>query len=122
MWPTMAVRIRRARLGASLTQAQLARRTGVNRSAVAQWERAEGATTPSVANLASIAVITQVAFEWLATGRGTRPVQALEGGPALPLAYATDAYEAHCLDSLRRLTKSSRRLVCELLEELAGKR
>ena len=67
MWATMAIRIRRARLGASLTQAQLARHTGVNRSAVAQWERAEGATTPSVANLANIAVATKVAFEWLAT-------------------------------------------------------
>lgn len=121
MWATMAIRIRRARLGASLTQAQLARHTGVNRSAVAQWERAEGATTPSVANLANIAVATKVAFEWLATGRGTNPVHSLEA-PATSMAYATDEFEAHCLDSLRRLPKSSRKLICELLEELASKR
>lgn len=121
MWATMAIRIRRARLGASLTQAQLARHAGVNRSAVAQWERAEGATTPSVANLANIAVATKVAFEWLATGRGTRPAHDLET-PAVSTSFAMDEFEAHCLDSLRRLTRTSRRLVCELLEELASKR
>lgn len=120
MWATMAVRIRRARLGASLTQAQLARHAGVNRSAVAQWERAEGGTTPSVANLANIAVATKVAFEWLATGRGAHPSPTVEA-PAGTIAYAVDEFEAHCLDSLRRLTRKGRRLACELLEELAGK-
>jgi transcriptional regulator with XRE-family HTH domain len=117
----MAIRIRRARLGASMTQSDLARHAGVNRSAVAQWERTEGGTTPSVANLANIAVATQVAFEWLATGRGTHPAHAPEV-PAVAIAYATDEFEAHCLDSLRRLTKHSRRLVCELLEEMTDKR
>lgn len=119
MWTSMAIRIRRARLGASMTQSELARHAGVNRSAVAQWERTEGGTTPSVANLANIAVATKVAFEWLATGRGTHRSQA----PAVPaVAYAADEFEAHCLDSLRRLTRHSQRLVCELLEEMTGKR
>jgi transcriptional regulator with XRE-family HTH domain len=121
MWASMAIRIRRARLGAAMTQSDLARLTGVNRSAVAQWERTEGGTTPSVANLASIAVATRVAFEWLATGRGTNPAHALEV-PTGAVAYAMDEFEAHCLDSLRRLTKSSQRLVCELLEEMSGHR
>ena len=62
-------RIRRARLSAGLSQAALAKETGVRRSAVTQWEK-EGGTSPSVANLARIAVVTQVHFEWLATGRG----------------------------------------------------
>lgn len=121
MWASMAIRIRRARLGASMTQSDLARHAGVNRSAVAQWERTEGGTTPSVANLANIAVATKVAFEWLATGRGTSPAHALEV-PTVAIAYAMNEFEAHCLDSLRRLTKHSQRLVCELLEDMSGNR
>jgi transcriptional regulator with XRE-family HTH domain len=121
MSASMAIRIRRARLGASMTQSQLARHAGVNRSAVAQWERAEGGTTPSVANLANIAVATRVAFEWLATGRGAHPAHGLEA-PTAVIAYAMDEFEAHCLDSLRRLTKHSQRLVCELLDDMSARR
>lgn len=120
MWASMAIRIRRARLGASLTQSQLARHTGVNRSAVAQWERTEGGTTPSVSNLANIAVATRVAFEWLATGRGTNVTEVPDKTSAV--TYAMDEFEAHCLDCLRRLTRQSRRLICELLEDMAGRR
>ena len=62
-------RIRKARNLATLSQAELARRIGVKRSAVTQWEHPNG-TTPSVEHLIQIAMETGTQFEWLATGRG----------------------------------------------------
>lgn len=90
MLSSMAVRIRRSRSRslASMTQGELAHAVGVNRSAVAQWEREHGGTHPSVAHLAAIALATKVTFEWLATGRGQAHCAA---GIAVP-AVATDLH------------------------------
>ena len=52
-----------------MSRAELARKVGVGTSAAVQWEQVKG-TSPSVANLVTIAQVTDVAFEWLATGRG----------------------------------------------------
>lgn len=65
----MAARIRIARLRAEMTQSQLAERIGVTRSAVSNWE-ISSRPKPNVANLASIAIETNVSFEWIAFGRG----------------------------------------------------
>lgn len=62
-------RIRKARRLAAMTQAELAARLGVSRSAVANWESATG-IWPASARLLAIAVRTGVSYEWLATGRG----------------------------------------------------
>jgi transcriptional regulator with XRE-family HTH domain len=107
---SMAIRIRQARKWASLTQSQLAGTVGVNRSAVAQWERDRDGTTPSVANLASIAVATGIAFEWLATGRGNAR------GSAEPVAspaaiVVADEVEARCIEALRRLSPRRKELI-----------
>jgi transcriptional regulator with XRE-family HTH domain len=116
---SMSTRIRRARFAAKLSQAQLAAKTGVKRSAVAQWERA-GCTTPSVEHLAQIAISTGVHFEWLATGRGpTRP-----GGEDFDFAvdvhdFAQDEIETQVLGHLRRLNLQKRQLACKILELLA---
>ena len=56
----------RKRMGPS--QAQLASALGVSRGACGQWE--QGVSTPSVAHLIELAKVTEVSFEWLATGRG----------------------------------------------------
>lgn len=56
----------RKRLG--LSQAQLASILGVSRGACGQWE--QGVSTPSVSHMAELARVTEVSFEWLATGRG----------------------------------------------------
>jgi len=56
----------RKRLG--LSQAQLASMLGVSRGACGQWE--QGVSTPCVAHMAELARVTEVSFEWLATGRG----------------------------------------------------
>lgn len=73
---SLSARIRRARALAAISQAELAKRVGVQRSAVTQWECTAG-TTPSVGHLIQIACETAVCFEWLATGRG--PSRAQEG-------------------------------------------
>ena len=46
----MPSRIRKARQASRLTQAELAGRIGVKRSAVTQWEQVDG-TTPSIRHL-----------------------------------------------------------------------
>lgn len=116
----MCDRIRRARLTAGLSQSQLALETGVRRSAVTQWER-EGGTFPSVQHLARVAIVTQVYFEWLATGRGPgRP----EEGNDLPLAASPAAEAARCaqeteiLSLLRRMPARKRQVARAIIEML----
>jgi transcriptional regulator with XRE-family HTH domain len=84
----LARRIHQARRSAALTQAQLADQVGVNRSAVAQWERTDG-PRPTSGNLAKIAVSLKVNFDWLATGRGKSRVVShhAEETPALELRF-----------------------------------
>jgi transcriptional regulator with XRE-family HTH domain len=60
-------RIATAREKAGFSQDRLASMIGVSRSACSQWER--GHATPSVDNIAKLAQIFGVGFEWLATGR-----------------------------------------------------
>lgn len=71
----MAARIRIARLRAEMTQEQLAKRIGVTRSAVANWEISTR-PNPNIANLVSIAIETNVSFEWIAIGRGAIELKA----------------------------------------------
>lgn len=116
----MSSRIRRARAAAKFSQAQLAALTGVKRSAVAQWERAD-CTSPSVEHLAQIAVSTGVRFEWLATGRGP----ALPDGQEFDFAanihdFAQDETESRILGYVRRMSDRKRQLACMILEALAS--
>ena len=60
---TLAMRIRRARARAGMTQIVFARALGVTRSAVVQWEHAQ--TTPTLENLRKIADLTSVDTQWL---------------------------------------------------------
>lgn len=116
----MSIRIRRARTQASLTQSELSKRLGIQRSAVTQWEREFG-TSPSVEHLSMIACETNVCFEWLATGRGPCRMD----GEAIVEAvisqdYARDELEGHVLSSLRRVTGRRREVVAKVVELLAS--
>src|SRR5687768_12608161 len=93
-------RIQQARVSAGFSRAELARRVGVGPSAAVQWENSTG-TAPTLENLARIAIATGVAFEWLATGRGSARV-----------ANADDRSEEHTSELQSRL-----HLVCRLLLE-----
>ncbi|WP_306175497.1 MULTISPECIES: helix-turn-helix transcriptional regulator [unclassified Stenotrophomonas] len=116
----MCDRIRRARLTAGLSQTQLALETGVRRSAVAQWER-EGGTSPSVQHLSRVAIVTQVHFEWLATGRGPgRPDDGAElplPEPA-PVEAARTVQETEILSLLRRMPARKRQVARAIMEML----
>jgi len=116
----MCDRIRRARLTAGLSQTQLALETGVRRSAVAQWER-EGGTFPSVQHLSRIAIVTQVHFEWLATGRGPgRPDDGVELPlpEPVPAEAARTVQETEILSLLRRMPARKRQVARAIMEML----
>lgn len=101
--PALPERIRRARALSKTSQLALAQAVGVQRSAVAQWERKDG-SSPSMHHLIAIATVTGVSLEWLGTGRGlVRPEEdewtlAVQSGD-----YAQDDLEEECLTSLRKL-------------------
>jgi len=65
---SIAERIFFSRKQQRLTQEELAKLVGVTKSACGQWER--GITSLIVENIAKLAVVLDVYFEWLATGRG----------------------------------------------------
>ena len=68
----MHMRIRIARTNVGLSQAELASRLGIQRSAVANWESPTGAL-PATGHLIRLAEITNATMDWLATGRGAPP-------------------------------------------------
>nr|WP_281290798.1 helix-turn-helix transcriptional regulator [Stenotrophomonas cyclobalanopsidis] len=115
----MCDRIRRARLTAGLSQTQLALHCAVRRSAVAQWER-EGGTVPSVQHLSKLAIVTQVHFEWLATGRGPgRPADAELAPPECAVVEpARSPQENAILSLLRRLPPRKRQVAHAIIEML----
>jgi len=114
----MSCRIRRARVTTALTQSELARRLGVQRSAVTQWERT-GGTSPNVSHLARIACETGVTFEWLATGRGAARPEAGEFDLALVADdYARDELESRVLAAMRRASGRKRETAVRVIELL----
>lgn len=115
----LSLRIRKARSGCALSQAELARRIGVKRSAVTQWEHPAG-TTPSVDHLIQVAMHTAVTFEWLATGRGAREPGDTEAAQAVMIEdYARDEHESLALAHLRLLSPTKRRIAMDILGVLA---
>ena len=115
----LPIRIRKARLSARLTQAELARRVGVKRSAVTQWEHPLG-TTPSMHHLIQIAIETGTCIEWLATARGPcKP----EDAAASAVSIGSDArnpQEDEALLRFRRLPAHKRRIALQILQVLSG--
>lgn len=116
-------RIRQARRSAMLSQTALAEKVGVNRSAVAQWER-PGGSRPTAGNLSKIAIATNIQFEWLATGRGrmtaSRDGEDGEDTPAPLLKfYARDEIEERALFALRKLEHRVSIAIVEMAERIS---
>ncbi|MBS0174304.1 MAG: helix-turn-helix transcriptional regulator [Nitrospira sp.] len=112
-------RILRARAHAKQSQAQLARRIGVSRGAISQWESARG-SSPSSANLALFARFCDVSFEWLATGRGPMLRDGVES-PAEAAHMQEFVYndaELRLLTNFRRLSRSKQSAVTNLVTNL----
>ncbi|GAB3378511.1 helix-turn-helix domain-containing protein [Lysobacter fragariae] len=114
----LSLRIRKARTQASVSQGELARRVGVKRSAVTQWESPSG-TTPSVEHLIHVAMQTGVNFEWLATGRGANRSEATQEAAVMVDDYAMDAHESKALAFLRNLPEGRKRIALQILEVLS---
>ena len=116
----LASRIRQARRRAAMSQADLGAATGVNRSAVAQWER-KGGSRPTSDNLSRIAVATEAQFEWLATGRGRMALVEDEDDAATALVlkfHAHDEVEERILQALRKLEYWQSIVIAEMVEAL----
>lgn len=116
----LASRIRQCRKDAKLSQATLAEKLGVDRSAVAQWER-DTAVSPTVGHLAQIALSTGVAFEWLATGRGPKIIGGEgEQPPAFVMDYvAQSETEERLLIAFRTIPALAQIPVLEQVEALS---
>lgn len=108
----IGARIKTAREMQGFSLSELARRVGVRPASCSHWESCR--SDPSMDNLARLAVILNVDFEWLATGRGgMRPGVAQD----LP-SYAVDAAppdQRELLDLYLRLKPQRQRALLELL-------
>lgn len=111
-------RMRAARKHAQLSQEALARQVGVTRAAVANWEITTR-PNPCATHLESVAKLTEVSFEWLATGRGEMLLRAPER-TVLPFGEMTrNAAERRLLLNFRKLSLESRSAVLYLVDPAA---
>jgi transcriptional regulator with XRE-family HTH domain len=109
-----------------MTQADLARRVGVHRSAVAQWE-SPGGSHPTTENCARIALSTAVSLEWLTTGRGrmlyVSDIVPGDETPALLLDHGAQCEtEVRALMAMRKLDFRSLLAVVDMIEALGQTR
>lgn len=119
MMTNMANRIRRARALARVSQSQLAAQVGVTRSAVAQWE-SKANVRPSMDHLSSVAIVTGVQFEWLATGRGSIKPEGDQAHARTDFKeFAQSDTETRLLALLRRLSAKRQEMVCDIIEMMA---
>ncbi len=117
-------RIRLARRHAGLSQLQLASIIGVQRSAVSHWESSL-AKNPSVEHLRQVAVVTQVQFEWLVTGRGAMALSndvRLDSVPTAEALLVDEPIELRLLYAFRDVSPQSRVSLVDIIEQLASQR
>ncbi|WP_162457164.1 helix-turn-helix transcriptional regulator [Pseudoxanthomonas kalamensis] len=117
-------RIRLARRTAGMSQQQLAREIGVQRSAVSHWESAQGGN-PSLSHLREVAVVTHTQFEWLATGRGSMSLPretALDSVAAAQALLVEDPLEFRLVSAFRDAPLQARMALLEVMETLARQR
>ncbi len=114
-------RIRLARRRGGMSQTQLAAVVRVARSAVAQWEKANG-PRPTNEHMAQIAICCNVCYEWLTTGRGAIVADMDDpGAMALDIElhlYARNDLEKRLLKSFRELEYPGNQGLVELVETL----
>lgn len=124
--PSLTNRIRQARRLARLSQSELSSYVHVARSAVAQWERRDG-VTPTVRHLIDIAIATNTAIEWLATGRGPihahYPNMITEDRTVVNLEHhAQNTLEQRTLAAVRALPVREAQAIVEMMEVIAAQR
>jgi transcriptional regulator with XRE-family HTH domain len=106
-------RIKKAREATGMSQAEMGRRLGVTRSGVSQWENER--TAPTTRNISAIAVLLDVSWEWLTTGReGVEDAPGARGGYREGLRLNAD--ERELIERYRRANPERRRLSVEMLK------
>jgi len=81
---------------------------GVTRSAVANWEGADN-ILPASTRLAKLAKLTDVNYEWLATGRGAIGYVGINSEtPATDGDEVHDEFERRLLGAFRRMRPAAR--------------
>lgn len=115
----LSTRIRIARHRAALSQQALATALGVSRSSISNWE-SDSSFQPTLAGLQKLAVVTGVAFEWLATGRGPVLYQdsPLPPGSGVDGGSAADPLEIDLVLAFRQLPKTDQRRVIRTIAVL----
>jgi transcriptional regulator with XRE-family HTH domain len=113
----LALRIRKARRIAVLSQQELARRLEVTRSAVSNWE-ADAGVSPATDRLVELARVLHVSFEWLATGRGEMRLGGpfVEAGVREAGAVVDCPHELNLLQAYRRAPARVKALLHEMAE------
>ncbi|MEK7323087.1 MAG: helix-turn-helix domain-containing protein [Pseudomonadota bacterium] len=114
-------RIKLAREAVVMTKSELARRVGVHPSACIQWE-SEGGTHPKVEHLSHVAVVLDVRFEWLATGRGEMRYDPAvrDERPAYSGAESRlSSDEKRLLDLYRGLSPRKRKSLLDVIDGMA---
>ena len=92
----------------------------MSRGAVAQWET-QGGTDPSVSRLSRLAVLLDVPFEWLGTGRGQRYYPAGTREPGVPYSeLAPEGTAAEIMTEVRRLSLPKQQALLILLRSDNG--
>lgn len=119
----MAERIRRARRKAGFSQAALAEKLDVRRSAVSNWESTSD-VQPSLQNLIALAKVCGISFEWLGTGRGAMPavLELLSDTPTADAELVEAHEERELLAIFRSLPRKSQQVVTDLMEILQASR
>ena len=118
------LRMQRARRRVGLSQVALAVQVGVSRSAVSQWEMPHH-KMPNLEHLQRIAQVTQVQFEWLASGRGQMELGAMAALDSVETADAVlveDALELRLLRAFRDTPPQARVPLVEVAEIMASQR
>jgi transcriptional regulator with XRE-family HTH domain len=106
-------RIKQAREATGMSQAEMGRRLGITRSGVSQWENER--TAPTTRNISAIAILLDVPFEWLTTGReGIGDDSAVRGGYRQGLRL--NAEELELIERFRRASAERKRLAVEVLK------
>ncbi len=120
---TLHSRVKLARRYAGLSQAQLAQRLSVHRSAVTHWELSSK-RNPNMAHLRLLAEVVKVQFEWLATGRGEMALltDALDTVAAADALLIEDELEMRLMLAFRDIPTKAKVPLTEIVEQLAAGR
>lgn len=111
---SLGIRIRKARLQKRMTQGELAEALKISRSAVGNWESPTG-ILPSSARMTAIALVLEVSYEWLATGRG-EPSLSPDWTSGTYAEMVDDPVERRVLHMFRNARSATRKTVLQVLE------